>query len=58
MPAQKRIHTIHYISTKEELEKLSNPLISTYFPTRENQQIADQPEQPVLPLPHSKEQFL
>ena len=58
MPAQKRIHTIHYILTKEELKKLGNPLISTYFTTRENQQIAEQPEQPVPSLPHSKEPFL
>ena len=48
MPAKNRIHTIHSISTKEELEKLSNPLISTYFPTRDNQQIAEQPDQTVI----------
>ena len=41
MYSKNRIHTIHRISKKEELEKLSNPLISDYFPTRSNQQSAE-----------------
>ena len=38
MYSKNRIHIIHRISKKEESEKLSNPLISDYFPTRSNQQ--------------------
>ena len=53
MPANNRIHTIHAISTKEELKKKTNSLISTYFPTRDNKQIAEQPEQTVIQMPNS-----
>ena len=53
MTAKNRIHTIHAISTKEELKKMRNSLISTYFPTRDNKQIAEQPEQTVIQMPNS-----
>ena len=53
MTAKNRIHTIHTISTKEELSKMRNSFISTYFPTRDNKQIAEQTEQTVIQKPYS-----
>ena len=53
MTAKNRIHTIHTISTKEELTKMRNSLISTYFPIRDNKQIAEQTEQTVIQKPYS-----
>ena len=44
--SKSRIHSIHRIPAKAELDKMSNSLISTYFPTRDNLQNPDQPEQP------------
>ena len=41
MASKNRIHKIHRIPTKEELDKMRNPLISTFFPTRDNLQNSD-----------------
>ena len=53
MYSKHRIHKIHSISTKEELDKLRNPLISAYFPTRGNLQSSEQREQPVILIQNS-----
>ena len=45
--SKSRIHSIHRIPDKAELDKMSNSLISNYFPTRDNVQNSDQSEQPV-----------
>ena len=44
MYSKNRIHKIHRISKKEELDRLSNPLISAYFPTRGNLESSEQTE--------------
>ena len=36
-----RIHNIHHIPTREELDKKITPLLPTYFHTRQIQQIAE-----------------
>ena len=51
--SKKRIHKIHRISTKEELDKLRNPLISAYFLTRDNLQSSEQTDQPASQMPNS-----
>ena len=45
-----RIHIIHRIPTKKELEKKIAPLITTYFPTKRIQQISESGEQLTLLL--------
>ena len=53
MHSKNRIHTMHRISKKDELEKLSNPLISNSFPTKSNQQSPKQTDQTVILIPNS-----
>ena len=48
--SKSRIHLIHRIPAKAELDKMRNPLISTYFPTRDNLQNSDQSEQPATQM--------
>ena len=48
--SKSRIHSIHRIPDKAELDKMSNSLISNYFPTRDNVQNSDQSEQPVTQM--------
>ena len=47
MTPKNRIHTIHTISTKEELSKMRTSFISTYFTTRDKQ-LAEQTEQTTI----------
>ena len=47
------VHTIQRISQKKELDKLINPLISTYFLTKGKHNIEEQTKQPVLKLKKS-----
>ena len=48
--SKSRIHLIHRILDKEELDKMSNSLISTYFPIRDKVQNTDQSEQPATQM--------